>query len=121
MSFRIHGNLFMIYISHAFYLLLCMIGYRMKIYVSKLILGTGITASLEVLSLEFPRSVHQLDAFTTRRSFDDLVHMDDMFRDNCLNRQEAKIDTTTNALELPILNAIRQLTKDRTRLNHLQY
>ncbi|KAG1474839.1 hypothetical protein G6F56_000098 [Rhizopus delemar] len=53
--------------------------YRMKIYMSKLFPGTGITAMLEVLSLELPRSVHQLDAFTTRRSFDDLVHLYDMF------------------------------------------
>ncbi|ORE00767.1 hypothetical protein BCV72DRAFT_100067 [Rhizopus microsporus var. microsporus] len=96
-------------------------GYRIKIYMSKLIPGTGITAMLEVLSLEFPKSVHQLDAFTTRRNFDNLVHLYDMFWNNCLSQQKAETVTTSNVLELSTLNAIRQSTRDRTRLNHLQY
>lgn len=42
----------------------------MKVCMSTPIPGTGITAILEVLFLEFSRSVHQLDAFTTQRSFE---------------------------------------------------
>ncbi|KAL4213251.1 hypothetical protein CU097_009074 [Rhizopus azygosporus] len=94
-------------------------GYRMKIYMSMLIPGTGITAMLEVLSLEFPRSVLQLDAFVTRRNLDSLVHLHEMFWRNCLSKQEAKTAAAPNTLELSTLNAIRQSTRDRTRPNNI--
>lgn len=71
--------------------------------------------------MDFPNGVHQLDAFTTRRNLDDPVHLHDKCSGGNLNKEEVMAGATANALDLSVLNAIRQSTQDRSRPNNLEY
>ncbi|KAI7851202.1 hypothetical protein BDC45DRAFT_516648 [Circinella umbellata] len=63
-------------------------GYTLKAYITTTIPNTSITAMLEILSLEFPKSVNDLHSFVSRQSLDKLVRLHEVFWNNCLEERK---------------------------------
>ena len=77
----------------------------------------------ELLSIPFPKSVEQLDAFTTRNNLESLVCLYKVFWNHCVkNRDEEKTEEPTSpCLDLSTIQAIKEGSVDRTRECALEY
>ncbi|KAG2219644.1 hypothetical protein INT45_012345 [Circinella minor] len=77
----------------------------------------------ELLSIPFPKSVEQLDAFTTRNNLESLVCLYKVFWNHCVkNRDEEKTEEPTSpCLDLFTIQAIKEGSIDRTRECALEY
>ncbi|KAI7851209.1 hypothetical protein BDC45DRAFT_516710 [Circinella umbellata] len=95
-------------------------GYNLKAYITTTIPNTSITAMLEILSLEFPKSVQDLHSFVSRQSLDKLVRLHEAFWNNCL-QEKNDCSSQESTLDIAVLHAIKQSSPDRTRKNTNQY
>ncbi|KAG2220989.1 hypothetical protein INT45_004608 [Circinella minor] len=95
-------------------------GYNLKAYITTTISNTSITSMLEILSLEFPKSVEDLHSFVSRQSLDKLVRLHKVFWNNCLQEKNDG-SSQESTLDIAVLHAIKQSSPDRSRKNTNQY
>ncbi|KAI7846892.1 hypothetical protein BDC45DRAFT_46507 [Circinella umbellata] len=96
-------------------------GHHMSVYVSKFIPGTKIAAMVQIMEMQFPRSVQEVDGFATQDNLDTLVHLYDVFWSNCPCENSCNSPTLSTGFDLATINNIRQSTADRSRPNVLRY
>ena len=62
---------------------------------------------LEIVSIEFPKSVQDLPAFVSRESLDKLVRLHEVFWNNCLEKKDDG-SSEESALDIAVSHAIKQ-------------
>ncbi|KAI7851207.1 hypothetical protein BDC45DRAFT_228420 [Circinella umbellata] len=90
--------------------------YNLKSYITTTIPNTSITEMLEILSLEFPKTVNDLHSFVSRQILDKLVHLHEVFCNNCLQEKNDR-SSQESTLDIAVLHAIKQSSPDRSRKN----
>ena len=77
----------------------------------------------ELVSIPFPKSVEQLDAFTTRINLESLLCLYQVFWNHCAKKRnkEKSEESISPCLDLSTILAIKEGSIDRTRECLLEY